>query len=41
MDQDFPQALNKRLLHGYASAASFVDANVGRVLDALEANGLR
>ena len=38
--KDFPQALNKRLLHGYAAAASFVDANVGRVLDALEANGL-
>ena len=38
--KDFPQELNKRLLHGYAAAASFVDANVGRVLDALEANGL-
>jgi iduronate 2-sulfatase len=32
--------LNKKLLHGYAAAASFVDANVGRVLDALEEKGL-
>ncbi len=38
--KDFPQSLNKRLLHGYAAAASFVDANVGRVLDALEEKGL-
>ena len=38
--KDFPESLNKRLLHGYAAAASFVDANVGRVLDALEEKGL-
>ena len=38
--KDFPQSLNKKLLHGYAAAASFVDANVGRVLDALEEKGL-
>ena len=38
--KDFPESLNKRLLHGYAAAASFVDANVGRVLNALEEKGL-
>jgi len=38
--KDFPESLNKKLLHGYAAAASFVDANVGRVLDALEEKGL-
>ena len=38
--KDFPESLNKRLLHGYAAAASFVDANVGRVLKALEEKGL-
>ena len=38
--KDFPKSLNKRLLHGYAAAASFVDANVGRVLTALEEKGL-
>ena len=38
--KDFPQSLNKKLLHGYAAAASFVDANVGRVLDALDEKGL-
>lgn len=37
---DFSDELNRRLLHGYAACASFTDANVGKVLDALEATGL-
>ncbi len=37
---DFPDEMNHRLLHGYAAAASYVDACVGRVLDALEESGL-
>lgn len=36
---DFSDALNKRLLHGYAACVSFTDANVGKVLDALEESG--
>jgi arylsulfatase A-like enzyme len=35
---DFSDALNKRLLHGYAACVSYTDANVGKVLDALEAS---
>lgn len=37
---DFSDELNHRLLHGYAACVSYVDANVGRVLDALEASGV-
>ena len=37
---DFSDALNKQLLHGYAASTSFADANIGVVLNALEANGL-
>lgn len=36
---DFSDELNRRLLHGYAACVSYTDANVGRVLDALEASG--
>ena len=36
---DFSDELNKRLLHGYAACVSYTDANVGKVLDALEASG--
>ena len=39
--KDFSSATNKRLLHGYAAATSYVDACVGRILDGLEKNGLR
>ncbi len=35
----FPDELNRRLIHGYHAATSFTDANIGRVLDALEKNG--
>jgi iduronate 2-sulfatase len=37
--KDFSDALNKRLLHGYAACVSYMDANVGKLLDALEASG--
>lgn len=37
--KDFSDDLNKRLLHGYAACVSYTDANVGRVLDALEESG--
>ena len=36
---DFSDDLNKRLIHGYAACVSYTDANVGKVLDALEASG--
>lgn len=32
--------LARKLIHGYYAATSYADAQVGRVLDALEANGL-
>ena len=34
------EAQRRRLKHGYYASVSFVDAQVGRVLDALEQNGL-
>ena len=37
---DFSDDLNRRLLHGYAAATSYVDACVGRLLDGLEDEGL-
>ncbi|MDF1823355.1 MAG: sulfatase [Verrucomicrobiales bacterium] len=36
---DFSDDLNQRLLHGYAACVSYTDANIGKVLDALEASG--
>ncbi|MDF1659406.1 MAG: sulfatase [Verrucomicrobiales bacterium] len=36
---DFSDELNKRLIHGYAACVSYTDANVGKVLDALDASG--
>ena len=38
--KDFSSATNKRLLHGYAAATSYVDACIGRILDGLEQNGM-
>ena len=35
-----PDALQRHLIHGYHAAASYADAQVGRVLDALDATGL-
>lgn len=37
---DFSDGLNRRLLHGYAACVSYTDANVGRVLDALDESGV-
>ena len=36
----FPDAFNKRLLHGYFACVSYLDAQVGKVLTALEKTGL-
>jgi arylsulfatase A-like enzyme len=33
---DFPDELNKRMLHGYHACVSYTDRNVGKLLDALE-----
>ena len=38
--KDFPNEMNQRLLHGYAACVSYMDANVGIVLDALKDAGL-
>ena len=35
-----PPDLQRQLIHGYYASASYVDAQIGRVLDALEAGGL-
>ncbi|MDF1812579.1 MAG: glycoside hydrolase family 3 N-terminal domain-containing protein [Verrucomicrobiales bacterium] len=37
---DFSSAMNKRLLHGFAAAVSYVDACFGRVMKTLEDTGL-
>lgn len=37
--QEFPPALNKRLIHGYLASLSFTDHNLGRVMEALERSG--
>ena len=36
---EFPEELNKRLIHGYHAAVSYTDRNVGKLLEALEASG--
>ena len=38
--REFSDATNRRLLHGYAAATSYVDACVGKVLDSLRNSGL-
>ena len=38
--KDFSMEMNKKLLHGYAAATSYVDACIGKILDALDQNGL-
>ncbi|MEM7386179.1 MAG: sulfatase [Verrucomicrobiota bacterium] len=35
----FPEALNQRLIHGYHACVSYMDDNVGRLLEALEKSG--
>lgn len=34
---DFPESLKRRLVHGYYASASYVDAQIGKVLAALDA----
>jgi len=36
---DFPDAINKRLLHGYHACVSYTDRNIGVLLDALQKSG--
>jgi len=36
---DFPDELNRRLIHGYHACASYVDRNIGVLLEALEESG--
>lgn len=36
----FPEALKRKLIHGYYAGVSYVDAQIGKVLDALEREGL-
>lgn len=36
---DFPDALNRRLIHGYFACVSYLDRNVGVLLDALRESG--
>ena len=35
-DGDFPDSLKRDLIHGYYASASFVDAQIGKVLDAVD-----
>ncbi len=37
---EYSDELNKRLLHGYAACCSYTDANLGKLLDALDKHGL-
>lgn len=38
--KDYPEALKRKLLHGYYAGVTYVDAQIGKVLDALEREGL-
>lgn len=37
---DFSQELKRNLVHGYYASVSYTDAQIGKLLDALDANGL-
>jgi arylsulfatase A-like enzyme len=37
---DFPEAFAKKLIHGYYACVSYIDAQIGRLLDTLEETGL-
>ncbi len=39
-DPDFPDTLKRQLVHGYYAGVSYVDAQIGKVLDALDSAGL-
>lgn len=36
----YPEALKRKLIHGYYAGVSYVDAQIGKVLDALDREGL-
>ncbi|AUW57224.1 iduronate-2-sulfatase [Sphingobium sp. SCG-1] len=38
--RDFPEPLKRKLIHGYYAGVSYVDVQIGRVLDALKREGL-
>lgn len=38
--RDFPEDLKRKLIHGYYAGVSYVDAQIGKVLDALDREGL-
>ncbi|GAB3223586.1 sulfatase [Spirosoma arcticum] len=38
--EPFPDSVQRRLIHGYYASVSYLDAQVGLLLDALKANGL-
>lgn len=38
--KDYPEALKRKLIHGYYAGVSYVDAQIGKVLAALEREGL-
>lgn len=38
--KNYPEALKRKLIHGYYAGVSYVDAQIGKVLDALEREGL-
>ena len=39
-DEPFPDGLTRKLIHGYYAGVSYVDAQIGKVLDELAASGL-
>lgn len=39
-ERDYPEALKRKLIHGYYAGVSYVDVQIGKVLDALEREGL-
>lgn len=38
--KDYPEALKRKLIHGYYAGVSYIDAQIGKVLDALKREGL-
>jgi iduronate 2-sulfatase len=39
-EPDYPEALKRTLIHGYYAGVSYVDAQIGKVLDELDRSGL-
>lgn len=40
LGKEYPDALKRKLIHGYYAGVSYVDAQIGKVLDALDREGL-